>query len=102
MLISRRVISPVLERLCDRLKQVGADQYSAPLDKQLVPLEITQGVYLNQVAFRNRLAALRKLSGGNLRFQTQPTLVLSPDPEYRALREKLLKTLEASRNDRPL
>ena len=69
MLISPQSYFSGLERLCDRLKQVGADQYSAPLDKQLVPLEITQGVYLNQVAFRNRLAALRKLSGGNLRFR---------------------------------
>jgi len=84
-----------LEEIENALRRRGADRISVPFEKQLVPLRMQHGLFVDEVALSRRIAQINPQINSQQPELFQPSqFVLSPDPVYTALRAKFLQTLE--------
>jgi len=88
-----------LEEIERALRRRGADRISVPFEKQLVPLRMQHGLFVDEVALSRRITQIKQINSQNPDAFQPSQFVLSPDPVYTALRAKFLKTLEAAEAD---
>jgi len=92
-----------LERLEKVLRARGADKIDVAFQKELVPLRISRGLYLDEISFQSRISALvPRIKAGNQIEVSQ--LVLYPEPEYgdaRRLAARRINELDKSQNHTP-
>jgi len=82
-----------LDTLLASLRSIGALEIQVPFERELLPLKLTKGIYLDEVSAQKRfeqlLPALRQ--GASL---TAGQILPVPTREYQALRALLLSTLD--------
>jgi len=94
---SQEYIVP-LENLERVLRKGGADKTAVPVGRQLIPLQFSRGLFLDEVSLDKRIRSLVASFGRGFEVSSSQ-LVLSPERDYTASRGRVARRLENLKND---
>jgi len=91
----RQGYSQSVDRLTSFLRSKGAHNVEVPIDKQLIPLVVSDLFNLSEVHLQRRVEYLMKRYGKDMKVDDRQ-LVIAGDEEYGSIRSQLLRLKERS------
>jgi hypothetical protein len=87
-----------LQNLTLKLSSIGAGRQAIPVERHLIPIELINGIHVNEPALRKRLRSLASLPDIHNSTFNQRQIVFSPDDRYTQLRGRFYSLLERIRS----